>query len=125
MIGIPLGIAAGTCGTNCCCCRVAIAAAAADSAASLIMTVLIMLMIVVMMMMVVIMMMLRLILILAGHNAANVLQIAATAARIIQLRSNAQKCERPINRIHNGLEQAAALKLVRRNFAAKVNEYLD
>lgn len=101
MIGIRIravgtcGIATGTNGGT------AIAAAAANGAASLIMTMLIMLM--VMTVIVMIMMMLRLILILSSNDTANILQIAATPRRIIQLWGNAQKCWRSIDGIDNGL----------------------
>jgi len=117
MIGIRIrvvgtcGIATGANGGT------AVTAAAANGAASLIMTMLIMLMIVIVM----IMMMLRLILILSSNDTTNILQIAATACRIIQLRGNAQKCGRSIDGIHNGLQEAAALKLMSRDFAKSEN----
>lgn len=95
------------------------AAAAAYGATSLIMTVLIMLMIVM------IMMMRRLILILSGNDAAHILQIAATATRPIQLWANAQERGRAIDGIHNGLQQAAALKFMCRDFTKKCKTEID
>lgn len=91
-------------------------AAAPNGPARLVMTVL-----AVVQMGMIVVVLLMVILILSGHNATDILQIAAAAAyaAVVHRRTNAQKCGRAVDCVDNRFQQSATLKLVSRYFSEK------